>query len=302
MHELPSYLALLVSQLRISRSQVSASGMRTLRPLFAGGILGVERSGGGEVVVVRDAAAFEKWLRMRFPFLDSQVTTPVGADRAKAVALRRNSKATGEGVAQGVLHLRAWGAPSVTFRVDGREVPVAELTASHGIAACLLGSESVIDVPDAKVLLVENLECFLRAEALISDTFLALNAAGRIPDRLINCLARSRLGNQPLLHFPDYDPVGLSDYLRLKAKLGDRVVLYVPDDLEERFERFGNRKLISDKPKNRILLEQLNRCSWPCKASERVFKLIKESGAGLEQEALLLGLNGQLGENSNPHD
>jgi len=79
-------------------------------------------------------------------------------------------------------------------------------------------------------------------------------------------------------------------------------VLYVPDDLEERFERFGNRKLISDKPKNRILLEQLDRCSWPCEASERVFRLIKESGAGLEQEALLLGLNGQLGENSNPHD
>lgn len=302
MHELPSYLSLLVSQHRIPRSQVSAGGMRTLRPLFAGGILDVERSGGGEVVVVRDAAAFETWLLKRFPFLDSQVTTPAGADRANAVALCRDSKATGEGVAQGVLHLRAWGAPSITFCVDGREIPVAELTASHGIAACLLGSESVIDVNNAKVLLVENLECFLRAEALISDTFLALNASGRIPDRLINCLARSRLGNQPLLHFPDYDPVGLSDYLRLKVKLGDRVVLYVPDDLEERFKRFGNRKLISDKPKNRILLEQLDRCSWPCDASERVFKLIKESGSGLEQEALLLGLNGQLGENSNPHD
>lgn len=292
MHELPSYLALLVSQHRIPRSQVSAGGMGTLRSLFAGGILDVERSGGGEVVVVRDPAAFETWLRNRFPFLDSQVTTPAGADRAKAVALRRDSKATGEGVAQGVLHLRAWGAPSITFCVDGRDIPVTELSARHGIAACLLGSESVIDVTNAKVLLIENLECFLRAEMLIEDAYLALNAAGRISDRLINCLARSQLGNQPLLHLPDYDPVGLSDYLRLNAKLADRVILYVPDDLEERFERFGNRKLISDKPKNRALLEQLDRSSWPCAASERVFKLIKEAGAGLEQESLLIGLNG----------
>ena len=34
---------------------------------------------------------------------------------------------------------------------------------------------------------------------------------------------------------PDYDPVGLGDYLRLREALAGRVSLFVPSDLEERF-------------------------------------------------------------------
>lgn len=300
MDNLPPYLGQLAAKLRIIRSQVSVSSMKTLAPLLTGGILEVERSGAGEAVVVRDEEAFRRWLRKHYPRYDGMVTAPLGASRANAVALRKDSKSTGEGVAQGVLHLRALGSPGLTIRLDGREIQVGELTARHGIAACLIGAESVMEIAHVRVALIENLECFLLAETLLTGPWLVLNSAGRIPDRLIACLGRSRFGETPLLHCPDYDPVGLSDYLRLKAKLGDRVVFYVPDDLEGRFERFGNRKLIRDKPRNRILLEQLDRCSWPCEASERVFKLIKESGAGLEQEALLLGLDGQHSESSNP--
>ena len=136
--------------------------------------------------------------------------------------------------------------------------------------------------------LVENLECFLRAEFIVPDVMLALNSAGRISDRLIACLKRSRFETPPLLHVPDYDPVGLSDYLRLRAALAERVTLFVPTDVEERFATFGNRKLITEKPRNRALLEQLGGITWPCRASAKIFKLIKETGSGLEQECLLL--------------
>jgi hypothetical protein len=298
MDNLPPYLGQLAAKLRITRSQVSVSGMKTLAPLLTGGILEVERSGAGEAVVVRDEESFRMWLRKHYPLYDGQATAPVGASRANAVALRKDSKSTGEGVAQGVLHLRALASPDLTIRLDGREIQVGELTARHGIVACLIGAGSVMEVAHARVALIENLECFLLAEALLTGPWLVLNSAGRISDRLIACLGRSRLGEGPLLHCPDYDPVGLSDYLRLRARVGDRVMLYLPDDLEKRFERFGNRKLITEKPKNRALLEQLGTAIWPCPDSKRVFKLIRETGAGLEQEALLLGFDGSACDNN----
>jgi hypothetical protein len=296
MNELPPYLGQLAAKQRITRSQVSASGMKTLAPLLAGGILEVTRSGAGEAVVVRDGEAFRTWLKKHYPLFDGQVTTLRGAARANAVALRRDSKSTGEGVARGVLHLRALGSPDLTVLLDGRNLQVGELTAQHGIAACLIGADSVMEVALVRVALIENLECFLLAETLLTGPWLILNSAGRVQDRLIACLDRSQLGVEPLLHCPDYDPVGLSDYLRLRARLGDRVMLYLPEDLETRFERFGNRKLITEKPKNRALLEQLGTATWPCAESQRVFNIIRESGAGLEQESLLLGITKLSGE------
>lgn len=294
MDELPPYLGQLAAKLRITRSQVSASGMKTLTPLLTGGILEIARSGAGEVVLVRDDEVFRTWLRKHYPLYDGQATAPSGASRANAVALRKDSKSTGKEVAQGVLHLRALGSPDLMVRLDGREIQVRALTSRHGIAACLIGADSVMEVGHARVVLIENLECFLLAETLLTGPWLVLNSAGRIPDRLIACLGRSRLGEDRLLHCPDYDPVGLSDYLRLRAKLGDRVMLYVPEDLEMRFERFGNRKLITEKPRNRALLEQLGTVTWPCSKSQRVFNLIRKSGAGLEQESLLIQIGKQV--------
>lgn len=288
MTELPPYLSLMLAEQRIPRSQLSTSSLGALRPLLAGGILELVRAGRGEVVWVRNRPAFEEWLRQRFPTFSKQVSIPTGATRAGAVALRRDSKAGNQGVQHEVLHLRAFGDSTPLVSVDGRDLPVVELTARHGVAACLITAHSVIDVTRGHVLLVENLECFLRAEALVAEAALVLNASGRVSERLVKCLARSQLGAQPLLYLPDYDPVGLSEYMRLREALGERVRLYVPNDLNERFERFGNRDLIVGKPRNRSLLEQLNDAQWPCVESAQVFSLIKAFGAGLEQEALLL--------------
>lgn len=80
----------------------------------------------------------------------------------------------------------------------------------------------------------------------------------------------------------------MSAYLRLRVALKERVNLFAPEDLEERFAAFGNRKLITEKGRNRALLEQLEGSVWPCEQARRVFRLIKETGSGLEQECLLL--------------
>jgi hypothetical protein len=186
-----------------------------------------------------------------------------------------------------VLHLRAFTSRGGAVVRDSIEFPVSELTARHGVAACLIEASSTFGIK-GRTALVENLECFLRVELILPDIAVAMNSAGRISDQLIACLARSTIAPAPLLHLPDYDPVGLSDYLRLRSALGERVALFVPSDVEQRFFALGDRKLISEKPRNRALLEQLSTRTWPCRESERVFRLIRESGSGLEQESLLL--------------
>jgi hypothetical protein len=277
----------LLAEKTLPRSQVSARELKSMRSLFDGGVLSYERFGRGEVVRVVHEDAFLSWVRRNFPSFESNWSAPDSATRARAVVLRRDSKAGGAGVEKSVLHLRAVNA-MVEVWLDDVTFPVAQLTRDHGLAACLIGADSRLKI-EGRAALVENLECFIHAEVFLPDVSMVLNSAGRVSDRLIECLRNSHFGAPPLLHAPDYDPVGLSDYIRLRASLGPRVELWIPPDLESRFATFGKRKLISDKPRNRALLEQLGQNDMPCETSKRVFQLIKESGCGLEQECLLAG-------------
>jgi len=288
MKGLPTYLALLSAEGRLAESQLPRSARTSLQPLFESGILDVEKAGRGEVVRIVNRGAFDKWLPINFPDFEGKLIHPDGSNRARSVALRRDSKSSGAGVDRGILHLRSFGDSETTLTIDGEALAIDQLSARHGIAACLIHDESVIKVRGGVTLLVENLESFLLAELMVPNASLALHSAGRVSDRLVACLGRSDFGSSPILHLPDYDPVGLSDYLRLRASVGERIRLYIPHDLEQRFRDFGNRDLIRKKPRNRALLEQLSGSNWPCPESLRVFHLIKESGAGLEQEALLL--------------
>jgi hypothetical protein len=90
-----------------------------------------------------------------------------------------------------------------------------------------------------------------------------------------------------ILHLLDYDPVGLSEFGRVHARLGHRAGLYLPPDLEARFDRFSNGDLLKNL-NSQAMLAQLRRSELP--AIRRVIELIDRHNAGLEQEALLIPL------------
>lgn len=284
MDEIPPYVGKLIQDGRVPFSSLSARARRDLEPLFAGGALVEDSSGRGGVVVVRRPDVLLEWARRQYPMLGGDWSNVGQSGRANAVLMRRDSKAGGAGAGASVLHMRACG--SVRAAVDGVEFPVEQLTAHHGLAACLIRESTRLEL-EGQAVLVENLDCFLAVEAIVPSTHIALNSAGRISELLVQCLARSTY-DRTLLHFPDYDPVGLADYLRLRSALGPLVSLFVPTDIEARFAAFGNRALIRKRPRNRALLESLSNTDWPCSESAKVFGLIRECGTGLEQECLLL--------------
>ncbi len=88
-----------------------------------------------------------------------------------------------------------------------------------------------------------------------------------------------------LLHLPDYDPVGLLEFERLRSRLGARVSLHLPDDLSQRFVDFPNRAIL-EKPNNRAMLATLRRKRLA--EIRRVVTLIDRNNACLEQKALLV--------------
>ena len=139
----------------------------------------------------------------------------------------------------------------------------------------------------ARAALVENPSVFTAFERLALPVSFVFFGGGRISKRLLNWFAGQTDISFSLLHLPDYDPIGLDQFERLRKRLGDRVRLHAPYDLPQRFERFGNRELLR-KPNSQTTLARLRRSELP--EVLRIVRLIDRYNAALEQEALLLSM------------
>ena len=229
-----------------------------------------------EYEAIGDALAQAKTLRAIGFVYDSLGDFPQAIDyELKALALDEAK----------LVCARAWQT-EVLLR-DGQPVQAATATAEHGVFAFLLGERSRYSLRGACAL-VENPAVFTCIERLKLPISLAIYGHGRASNRLLDWLAGIHAPDFTLLHLPDYDPVGLSEFARFRARLGKLARLHLPADLPARFERFSNRSLL-EKTNSRAVLANLRRLPVP--EIRKVLELIDRHNAGLEQEALLLELN-----------
>lgn len=262
-------------------SQCGQAFRKLLAPLLDSGALEWKRSGAGRQLVVSDIGALSDFCRQRFP--EAMLPADVG-NRIAGVALFRDTKAMVNSENE-IICLRAW-RDDVLLK-DGKPVDAAVATHAHGIFSFLLTPESRYQLR-GPCALVENPAVFAVAEKLDLDFGAVIYGHGRISSRLLNWLAGMADPTFSLLHLPDYDPVGLSEFQRLQARLGKRVVLHLPADLEARFAQFSNGELLGN-ASIQGLLAQLRRSDSP--AICHVVELIDLHNAGLEQEALLIKLH-----------
>jgi len=284
MATLPALLAELARAGSLPASRISVSALRELRTPLAARLLEKRRQGAGERFVVLDPDGFGTWLQARFPALAGDTAA---SPRAANLAGARDSKRGRRGLAHCPVLARAHG----DFPGQPALAALAQATRAWGGAAFLLEvtrEETVLGGPSlppgARVMTIENPETFCQSEALQgqADVFLLCGTGGRLREAFIQWLAAQE--TLTVLHFGDFDAVGLQEFTRLYARMPGRVALHLPEDLEACFKRYSNRALL-EAPASRSVLASLPRGLSP--AMDRVLDLIAIHGP-LEQEAFLI--------------
>lgn len=273
-------LGVLADRGRIARSAVGKGAMTALQTLFDSGGLQLVRQGAGDAVIIGSREAFDRYVQAHYPAgLQWEGAT---ATRAEAAIYTRDSKRGRVPFSLVTLHgHRGWiahgeqsgairlGAPRSVF-LDDAPAPRPVLHAVQSIA------------------LIENLEVFRAFPDAGIKADIAIWTAGRMPERLIDWLStdawQAWAPPPALLHCGDYDIVGLREFERVHRAVGERVRLFVPDDIETLFAH-GSGDLLNKQTDARFA--ELLR--YPDADCRRVAELILRHGRGLEQETLLTG-------------
>lgn len=268
----------LIKDETMPKSECSNSLLRFIRPLLDAEVVVEERSGGGRRLAVRDAIALRNFCQHKFP---GAPVSSGGSTRVSGVAHFRDSKAFASNTPE-IVVVRAWREDALLL--NNQPACAATATVQHGIFSFLLnhGPGYSLRGPCA---LVENPAVFTVFERLGLPVELVVYGQGRVSNRLLGWLAGIAAPEFTLLHLPDYDPVGLSEFERLRERLGERIRLHLPADLPQRFAHYAKRSLL-DKPNSRAILASLRRTSSG--DIRQVLELIDHHNAGLEQEALLV--------------
>ena len=262
----------------LARSACSREFLVALAPLLDSDVVIEDRAGAGRRLVVRDPHALRDFIQHYFP----NAPVPAGtSSRVAGVSRFRDTKAVTSDLPE-IVTIRAWNDDAL--HSAGQPIALAEATRLHGVFAFLLQDTTryTLHGPCA---LVENPAMFTQFEHLGLPPRIAVYGHGRSSNRLLDWLAAQTAPNFQLLHLPDYDPVGLDEFIRLRERLGARVQLHLPKNLADLFARHANNELLQ-KPSTQTLLAKLRLCQIA--EVRTVLALIEKHNAGLEQEALLI--------------
>ncbi|MDZ7594558.1 MAG: hypothetical protein U0932_07900 [Thiobacillus sp.] len=276
-------LATLTADGGVPASQVTAKARERLTPLFSAEVLVEVRAGAGRRIEVLDASTLVQFAKRHYPaglFCDPAAAE--GLDRrAQALARYRDTKALG-GLDFEIVEYRLSGVSPLM--IGG--APIVESNANGGLGAFVLYGTRSADREiqfTGVVATVENPTVFIRYDWAAAGIDLAIATYGRMSRRLVDWLGSESMRDVRVIHFGDYDPVGLNEFCRLDATLQGRSSLFVPDQIERLFSKYSDRELLS---RSAGLLPSLQQSRHP--GVHRVLRLMAEYGGALEHEALLI--------------
>ncbi|RRN44105.1 hypothetical protein EHV23_12065 [Lautropia dentalis] len=168
-----------------------------------------------------------------------------GADlpsRAHNIGHRRDSKAGRHAHDAGYVLLKATGPLDWHAPTRDLHLPLAAHTRDFG-AACLRITPDDDWHTGAPLWLIENQALFDRTDWLPPGpavTLLYYN--GQLSDLLVRWLAARPRGSR-LIHFPDYDGIGLANFARLHAQLGDACHFWLMPGWADSLQRYGSHAL-----------------------------------------------------------
>jgi hypothetical protein len=265
---------------RIAASELSRRTKMTFEPLLVSGLIKVDGNRRGEAYMAVHPPQLRDWVMRMFP--KASGLWAASTSGAQNILYNRGTKARRRGNRTLGLLFRALA--EANFTLNGRAVPLKELTDNWGAAAVALRPHDAA-ILDNDCALVENPELFWAASPQCGVTQpLVLFKDGRASERLLTWLSSCHHARF-VLHV-DFDPVGLDEYRRMRETLGERLTLYLPPDLAGLFRQFGDQRILSRKS-NVALLKTLR--ALEDSVIQSVVALIDQHACALEQEALLVG-------------
>ena len=245
------------------------------------GAVSCQRQGRGDVYQITNQALFHTHLLALSPGLGSEDSDiPM---RARLIAHARDSKAGAHQHENYYLLLKAVGNDvRWTEASRGVELPLTQSTRDFGVASLQIDSSDAWR-SDNPLWLVENQALFDRTDWLPSGTVATLAYyGGQINNILLNWLgSRPRAGR--VVHFPDYDGVGLGNFARLHAVLGDACEFWLMPDWTTKLARYGSAQLWRD-----TLPEFINASPRLPSYLAPLTQQMRQSGRALEQESVWL--------------
>lgn len=267
----------------VPASQFTAA-QRTALDRFARqtGAVSCQRQGRGDVYRVSDPRLFDTHLAALSP----QVAIVAEEDlplRAQHIAHARDSKARNHQHSEYYPTLKAVGDKVLWRNAEhGVELPLGQLTRDFG-AASLRIEASDAWFSEQPLWLVENQALFDRTDWLPADTPVTLlYYGGQLDGRLLAWLARRQRASRVML-FPDYDGLGLANFARLYALLGDACECWLMPGWSSKLARYGSQQLWRD-----TFREFTSAATQLPDYLDPLTKQMRQSGLALEQEAVWL--------------
>jgi hypothetical protein len=233
---------------------------------------------GREYVSIVDTEVVDAWIANAVLAADPLLTT-----RANSIMLNKDSKA-GKALDYLFLQIRSVD-PDAHMYVNDERVNIGAATGICGCASLFSegGKHPHLDFR-SPVYLIENIECWANAEKYLPREGIFIFYQGWISNKL---LAQIKNWKTVGLHIsPDYDLVGLHNWVRLNKEIPGAKLFFPPE-----FER-----LIAAYASDRLWLKQANYLPVAADLCSQVndptltlwLTQMRERGACLEQEALLI--------------
>jgi hypothetical protein len=261
--ELRCWLCLL-GEGRIPQSQLSSRVRRSqaFEQLMKAEIIGWLSQGSGKSVQVLERDLLRGYIKQHYP----EHEVEAGGDGFSNVRRYRDSKAGRKAAAQ-IMLLR--GQTTIWLKEGALPVELGPATDSFGCFAAVRPALHTL----APCCIVENLDCFLRAEEVLGSDMVFIHPYGRLgKDSLPGLQAKA------VWHFGDYDFTGLNDFLNLKSQYTE-AQLYVPENLESLWQKYSTPLKKGAVPSRQVTAS-------PLPEVERILRLLRTTQRFLEQQVL----------------
>jgi hypothetical protein len=240
------------------------------------------RQGRGDVYSVCNQAVFDAHVTQLSPQVEPSIAEQLPL-RAQHVAHARDSKARRHQHGSYYPLLKAVGDAVIWREIDrGTDLELSAATWDFGAASLCIHPDDAWHTEHA-LWLVENQALFDRTDWLPEGTQATLlYYGGHLDGRLLSWLGHRPRASRVTL-FPDYDGVGLSNFVRLREALGDACDFWLMPQWESKLARYGSVQLWRDTLRHfTTAVAQL-----PAPVRE-LTEQMQHRGMALEQEAVWL--------------